>query len=256
MASSFKELNNIYIKRPAVALFRKPFANNDEMSDILEGMLDIYASVEQESISKYKGPKYKAIYWNHLTGKPLFERYGEVVVFSEDGSFSAGGEAVRSSNDLFKKINQELSVLGFKLSNNNKNIDFVSSQQVEGWLQSAEGKFFARLNEAENIRDRYSKEARTFDLWVIDPKLQVILDNVSVKSTYTLNVSTSILPYLDFFESIRRVGSSKFETSTEGKKVLKDLKSVGVTEYKAYQITLREHIKWEKKTSKQVDILS
>ena len=78
MASEFKELNNLYTKRPAVALFRKPFANNDEMSDILEGMLDIYASVEQQSISKYKAPKYKAIYWNHLSHNHrhlLFQKY-------------------------------------------------------------------------------------------------------------------------------------------------------------------------------------
>ena len=81
MASSFKESNNIYTKRPAVALFRKPLVNNDEMSDILEGMLDIYASVEQQSVSKYVGPKYKAIYWNHLTGLPFIEKYGELFTF-------------------------------------------------------------------------------------------------------------------------------------------------------------------------------
>ena len=86
MASSFKELNNQFIKRPAVALFRKPFANNDEMSNILEGMLNIYASVEQESVTKYKAPIYKAIYWNHLGGKPIKERYGEVVTFFPEGT--------------------------------------------------------------------------------------------------------------------------------------------------------------------------
>lgn len=250
MASEFKELNNLYTKRPAVALFRKPFANNDEMSDILEGMLDIYASVEQQSISKYKAPKYKAIYWNHLSGKPTFERYGELVLFYADSKFRALTEIFRNNSELEKRLFSELEKFGYISTK-----DFLSvvpRQQAEGWLQPVDYDTYKKLSEAESVQLRYRKEARTFDLWVVDPRLKVILDNKSITATQGLNVTSTNRPYLDYFEKISKISESKFASSQEGLKVIQDLKASNVKDISFYEITLREDVAWEIKTQKQV----
>lgn len=267
MASEFKDLNNLYTKRPAVALFRKPFANNDEMSDILEGMLDIYASVEQESISKYSAPKYKAIYWNHLTGKPIFERYGEVVVFRK-GSFANDKTRASLKSKILAKQLKNLSspsstseVLvenwdgrssdgGFLYSYNISKSDLSTIKIPETLTPESETQ--AKISYTFEV-DRF-RQSRTFDLWVLDPNLQVILDQNSVTSTKGANVSTTYAPYLELFESITSLTDSRFRFTPEGIKVIRNLKKSGVQKFKAYEIVLKDNIIWETKTSNQVDI--
>lgn len=267
MASEFKELNNLYTKRPAVALFRKPFANNDEMSDILEGMLDIYASVEQQSISKYKAPKYKAIYWNHLSGKPIFEMYGEIVLFNK-GSFANDKTRASLKSKILAKKLKDLS-----------SPSSTSEVLVENWDgRSSEGNFLysynisksdlstievpetltpesqtqAKINYTVDTDTERFRKARTFDLWVLDPQLQVILDNQVITATRGVNTTTTTLPYLDFFESVKEISASKFSMSAEGLKVVKDLKKSGIKEYKMYEVTLKDGIIWQKYTAQKV----
>lgn len=249
MASSFKESNNIYTKRPAVALFRKPLVNNDEMSDILEGMLDIYASVEQQSVSKYVGPKYKAIYWNHLTGLPFIEKYGELFTFyrvsppADPFAYSSANTAISVLTDSYPSLKRRLTATFRDLDFSFPEIGF-SNWKLEGPFAVDK-----RNPAAEKIRSEYKLQARTFDLWVIDSRLSVVLNEAAKEKNY------SYLPYLDFFESIKEISDSRSFKHVQGKKILEELQKSGIQKesIRLYQIVLKENVIWKKFTQSKLD---
>lgn len=221
MASEFKELNNQFIKRPAITLFKKPLVTNDEMTNILEGLLDIDAELEQKSVKQFSCGNYKAVYWNHLIKKPIYDYYNSAVVFYQ--TYSSSMDIAR-----FLDISKELAII-------EKEADYYK-QFIRRDSEPSDyiiNKVTALSSKRKDIlKDRQKREeaSRTYTLWIIDP-LFTAPDNDSdvIKSKraeefwYPLNENLFVSKTLQPF-----IGKDEFEDTEEGKNILKEIKKRGI----------------------------
>lgn len=216
MASEFKELNNQFIKRPAVTLFKKPLVTNDEMTNILEGLLDIDAELEQKSVREYSCGNYKAVYWNHLNKKPIYDNYNSAVVFYHS----------YSPEDITPFLDPNIAL-------NTAKEEFTKAAAVWG-----ENSYFPQLVYDNTLKRELSKQIpkarelyRTYTLWIIDPLFtapdndsEVIKSKRAEEFWYPLNenlfVSKTLRPFTD---------KDEFEDTEEGKNILKEIKKRGIT---------------------------
>ena len=95
MSNKSNHLNTIHTTRPAVALFRKPLATNDEMNNELRKLLGEFVEIQSETKTKTRIKKtvngnIKAVFYNPYYHYLIPIRYGENLMFSRIERGSVG----------------------------------------------------------------------------------------------------------------------------------------------------------------------
>lgn len=263
MASEFKELNNQFLKRPAVALFKKPLATNDEMTNILEGLLDMDATLEQKSITEFSCGDYKAVYWNHFTKKPTYDHYGRAVVFykvrkddrsqvfkdlQDTYSYLDGLVCRQDQEYLDNPCNQD-PYFGTSFRTITDELNFSSSSKnVLGQEQ---------INSIITNDSSFNEKYRTYTLWIIDPYFTTPENNSEVAKTekaeefwYPLNnevFESDVLKPL--------YGNDEFAETEEGKKIIEEANKRGIKplDIKKYVFKIKEDVAIKELTKTDLD---
>ena len=84
MSNQANHLNTLHLDRPAVALFRKPLATNDEMNNELRNLLGEFANIKTKtktSISTSVNGNIKAVFYNPFTHISIPIHYDENLMF-------------------------------------------------------------------------------------------------------------------------------------------------------------------------------
>ena len=275
MASEFKELNNQFIKRPAVVLFRKPFVSNDEMSDILENMLDMEASVVQMSIKEYTAGTYKAVYWNHYTQKPIYDWYGSTNVFYRpywcfydkeeisgytDLTGNNASEALNHLNDAYAalekaKRDHDAASWWDKYIDNETTLNIYRKEDM---VREA----FSKLPEAIKQDER---DKRTYTVWILDNSFDAPVQtktysakNINEEDRLATDTNIGMEFYAlnpKLFEELKQSsGKDIFADTEEGKKILEDARKRGIQEknIKKYTFVVHKGIAMRVMTKKEI----
>lgn len=254
MASEFKELNNQFIKRPAVVLFRKPFVSNDEMSDILENMLDVEASVVQKSIKEYTAGTYKAVYWNHMTKKPIYDDYGSTLVFYQDGlspHIYNSSETINAQNAL----NDAEAALE-KAKQDRKDASWWEQFKSNKYDVAVSNKTLAVMRAKYELNKSLSQDelnSRTYTVWILDdmfdvpqPNKQIQAGNGAYIRFYDLNSK--------LFEKLQKTeGTDIFAETEEGKAILNEAKKRNISNIKKYTFVVQKGVSCKKMSVKDIN---
>lgn len=265
MTNEFKELNTINIKRPAVVMVRKPFANNEEMTDELQRLLLEYVTITKKTISTIVGKgKLRAVYYNQGPGYPMIEdTYTKVPFFQNSVNYTSPSlKPIPVS--VGDKGTAKVSYLSGSIVDMRYTDTFSLNQTKELYI-------------SPESDENYDLRERTYTCWILDDAYEIpdVVSSSSSVSSYSTNffkekkvgqdiVSTVYGLNPDVVEKVTRVKyspsgidsaellSSGLGTTKEGQKILKNN-----TVYSVYDIIVRKGVQpmcWMTKADLEGDI--
>lgn len=233
MGNSFKELNSLHLKRPAVVLIKKPFATDAEMAHELRSLLFKTAPQTKKSVTRIVGTgKIKAVYFQPgIPGIPyIIDDYARVPYFDP------------------KKTNYGLDIDDIPISSKSDKDYFSNVCSVSGGAGSMRlsDPDTAKENRASDwIPNKYSVETgigienmfQTYFCWVFDPEWELPKEIPLSESHSTIIAKTNLDAHSDKGLLNKELKDEEFAKTSIGKKLLKYNRV-----YKVYTIKVQEGI--------------